>query len=115
MKKGKRGSITNFIDRVSFVSGSSIHLLNLDALLDRHVRALLDHHVRALLDHHVVMPRVVKPAPPRVVQPARRPASPAVAVVDVVAVGAVVEVVSVVDVVPLGAVVELVSVTTLSS
>ena len=68
---------------------------------------------RALLDHHVVMPRVVKPAPPRVVQPARRPASPAVAVVDVVAVGAVVEVVSVVDVVALGAVVKVVSVITL--
>ena len=43
MKKGKRGSITNFIDRVSFVSGSSIHLLNLDALLDHLVRALFDH------------------------------------------------------------------------
>ena len=43
VKKGKRGSITNFIDRVSFVSGSSIHLLNLDALLDHLVRALLDH------------------------------------------------------------------------
>ena len=42
MKKGKRGSITNFIDRVSFVSGSSIHLLNLDALLDHLVRALYD-------------------------------------------------------------------------
>ena len=43
VKKGKRGSITNFIDRVSFVSGSSIHLLNLDALLDHLVRALFDH------------------------------------------------------------------------
>ena len=42
-EKGKRGSITNFIDRVSFVSGSSIHLLNLDALLDHLVRALFDH------------------------------------------------------------------------